>query len=267
MQINRPPYFDEARSALQLYADELLPGEWTEADTLEFLEQADLDNCGYDPETEEADFMEVLRENANEFVMDKVAFPHNLELQREIAQSDITESEVKLFKMLEPTGSVDDFIGTLRNADFHMYEGDLRSGVVSQKVLDVVGDMLRSDLETFMSHDNWVERLAAAEVACEIVGGTAPARHIIVSCSDRLIDAFNNGEITGDEHIEVFQSLEESLIEMGYEEKDIAFVTQQIAEVPTISSSIESGVIQSKEVLDGVLSAMTSKPAVKAKRM
>jgi len=257
----RPAYFDVAHNALSMRADDLLQDEWTEEDTVQFLMDVD-DFTTYNYATETADFEEALFESADDYVLSKTAFPENLDLQRQVAQSDITKSELRLFVVLEEglNGVVDSdekldyFVGTIRNGSPSVYAGDIRMGRVSETVQDFAESLIRSDVQRLMQNSSFentfAERMAAAEVLRDIHAYGA-AYDVALNGSDDLVNAINNGEVVP------------TLTDLGYNSHELSEAIEKISSISgsqVILSSLESGLIDSRETLDGLLTSKGVKP-------
>ena len=269
----RPPYFDDAHNALSSRADELLQDKWTEEDTDQFLIEID-SFTAFNYNLEKDDFLQAMEECADEYITDKTAFPEDLELQRQVVQSDITESELKLFVTLsdgldgvvDSDQKLDHFIGTIRNGSPSVYNGDCRTGEVSETIQNFAESLHRSEVSTLMQNsgmeNTFAERMAAAEVLSKN-GAYGSAREAALTGSDDLINAINNGEVTTEEQYDTFIDLEPTLSELGYEGNEL---TDAIATISTsagsqiVKSSLENGLITSREILDGLLTSQGTKP-------
>ena len=215
-----------------------------------------------------------MEECADEYISDKTAFPEDLELQRQVAQSDISESELKLFATLSSglDGTIDSnqklehFLNTIRNGSPSVYEGDIRTGQVSEAIQTFADGLYNSEIPTLMQNsgmeNSFAERLAAAEVLCnnEAYGS---ARETALNGSDALVNAVNNGEVTNDEQFKEFVELEQMLSGLGYEGAGLGEAINKISNIAgsqVVIASLKSGLIDSSETLDGLLTSQCSKP-------
>lgn len=197
----RPACFDDAHSTLSLYAEDYLQDEWTEHDTDMFIAENDWLNSASEHDLGD------LEDSAHCYIADMMTFPRDLELQSQVAQSSMTKSELKLFVELhEGIGNlcgdsqkVEYFLGTIRNANPSVYEGDMRLGYVSDVIQNFARGMTSGDVENMMmascaGGNSFAERLAAAEVLLNI-NEYAAAEAVACKGCDDLVDAVNNGEV------------------------------------------------------------------------
>jgi hypothetical protein len=209
--------------------------------------------------------------------------PKNIEPQRQVVASIITDSELMLFAALhtgfdikvEAGKTVEMFIAALRDAKYSVYKNERCAGQVSQTVLNFIDNLKLKDIRELMKScgemEVVVDRLAAAAVLCQYCADKETLE-MLIEGSHELIEAANSGAIKTAAQYRMFCELELPLADLGYYADELITVAVKIMNADmssTIQEGLHDGLFESIERLDAFLTSasVTSASKTNARKM